>query len=82
MGIRSFTKKEQRQLRDKFLRENGHALRGIGDLGSSESEEDAHDIGQVDFLPQNAERYEWKTRVKRQIELMKNPDLIMPLSQS
>ena len=38
MGIRTFTKAEQRQLRDRFLREKGQLLPGVGDLGSSESE--------------------------------------------
>ena len=38
MGIATYTRDEQRQLRDKFLHENGHSLPGIGDLGSSESE--------------------------------------------
>ena len=40
LGIRSLTKKEQRKLRDNFLREKNCLLPGIGDLGSSESEQE------------------------------------------
>ena len=77
MGIATFTKDEQRQLRDRFLREHGHALPGIGDLGSSESEQE--EIETDLNIQKNDPRFAWKTRVKRQIELMKNPELSLAM---
>ena len=41
MGLRVYNKREMRKLRDDYLKDNGHNLHGVGELGSSDSEKES-----------------------------------------
>ena len=66
MGLRVYSKREMRRLRDDYLKDNGHNLHGVGELGSSDSEKES--------TLENSGQFAWKQLVNRKSELLKNPE--------
>ena len=72
MSLTDYTRDEKRKMRDKILQENGHNLKGIGELGSSSEDSDCSGFHNCRYgaesIPNKGQprhNFSWSSRVKR-----------------